>query len=238
MKHPVSVILITMTAWVFVHGGRAQFIDTTATWDGVSHIAPFGQGIELEGGDTPTYGQTFRAPGPLMGLTSFTFWIDSVGGSGPSRFTGFIMEFDGSRATGPVLFEGSEISLAISPATFPYVPSFTAVTFAVPSLALDPSLTYMAFVSALPYFDDQDDTANVGYLFADVYDGGGFWFSNQRTWSNLLGNDWENYIGGGLNDLAFRATFSTVPEPAVSTLSGVLALAALVLLRRSARSAS
>lgn len=211
----------------------AQQVDTASFWDGVSFIAPFGQGNEQEGGDTPSYGQTFRAPAANLALTSFTFWLDSVGGSGATRFTGFIMEFGGFRATGPVLFGGAEVSLAISTPTFsPYVPSFTAVTFDVPSLALDPGLTYIAFISALPFFDNFDDTANVGYLFADAYDGGGFWFSNQRTWNAMLDNDWENFIGGGVRDLAFRASFGAVPEPAVFTMAGAIALIVLVLTRR------
>jgi hypothetical protein len=185
-----------------------------------------------DGGDTPTYGQTFRAPGVLTELTSFTFWVDSVGGSGPSRFTGYVMEFDGSGVTGPVLFEGNEVSLAISEPSFPYVPSFTPVTFNVPSLALDASKTYVAFLSAIPFFDDADDTANVGYLFADTYAGGGFWFSPARTWGDLVSQDWENFIGGGTRDLAFQATFTTVPEPAAFALAGVIALGALIVLRR------
>ncbi|HUG11635.1 MAG TPA: hypothetical protein VMM36_11505 [Opitutaceae bacterium] len=237
MNSPARVVLIAFAAITFAHGASAQVVDTASAWDGSSFIAPFGQGIEDDGGDTPTYGQTFVAPGTMLDLTSFTFWVDSVGGSGPSRFTGFVMEFDGSGVTGPVLFEGAEVSLAISESTFPYVPSFTPVTFDMPSLALDPAKTYVAFISAIPFFDGQDDTANVGYLFADTYADGGFWFSPARTWEDLVGEEWENFIGGGTRDLAFHATFSTVPEPAATTLVGAIALTALVFLRRRARHA-
>lgn len=232
MKSSVRAVLVACAALAVAHGARAQVVDTASAWDGSSYIAPFGQGIEADGGDTPTYGQTFRAPGPMMDLTSFTFWIDSVGGSGPSRFTGYVMEFDGNGVTGPVLFEGSEVSLAISQPTFPYVPSFTPITFDVPSLALDAAKTYVAFVSAIPFFDAQDDTANVGYLFADVYADGGFWFSPARTWEDLIGEDWENFIGGGARDLTFQATFSTVPEPAAFAVAGAIALGALIVARR------
>lgn len=232
MNSPIPVPAVCIAALIAACGARAQVIDTTAAWDGSAHIAPFGQGIEADGGDTPTYGQTFRAPEPMMELTSFTFWVDSVGGSGPSRFTGYVMEFDGSGVTGPVLFEGAEVSLAISQPTFPYVPSFTPVTFNVPSLALDASKTYVAFLSAIPFFDAQDDTSNVGYLFADTYAGGGFWFSPARTWEDLVGGEWENFIGGGTRDLAFQATLHTVPEPAAFALAGVLLLVALIVLRR------
>lgn len=232
MQSPAIAIRFVATAFAVAIGAQAQVIDTTASWNGSDHIAPFGQGIEADGGDTPTYGQTFVAPGALTELTSFTFWVDSVGGSGPSRFTGYVMAFDGSGVTGAVLFEGGEVLLALSPATFPYVPSFTPVTFEVPSLALDATKTYVAFISAIPFFDDADDTANVGYLFADVYSDGGFWFSPARTWGELVSQDWENFIGGGTLDLAFRATFNTVPEPAAFALAGVLALGALIVLRR------
>ena len=235
MHSPARAVLAAIAALVVAGNAHAQVIDTTATWDGISHIAPFGQGIEADGGDTPTYGQTFVAPGESLLLKSFTFWVDSVGGSGPSRFTGFVMEFDGTGVTGPVLFEGAEVSLAISPPTFPYVPSFTPVTFHVPSLSLEPTKTYVAFISAVPFFDGQDDTANVGYLFDDVYPDGGFWFSPARTWEDVMGEEWENFIGGGTRDLAFKATFSTVPEPATFTLGGVLALTALALLRNRGR---
>lgn len=235
MKSPARAVLLAIAALAVAGGAHAQAIDTAAAWDGVSYIAPFGQGIEADGGDTPTYGESFVAPGAATDLTSFTFWLDSVGGSGPTRFTGYVMEFDGARAVGPVLYEGSEVSLAISPATFPYVPSFTPVTFNVPSLALVPGKTYVAFISALAFFDQQDDTANVGYLFDDVYDGGGFWFSNTRTWDALMSSDWENYIGGGYRDLAFQATFSTVPEPSAFAIAGVMALATLIGARRLGR---
>jgi hypothetical protein len=235
MPSPARAVFAALTALAVTGVARAQVVDTASAWDGSSFIAPFGQGIEADGGDTPTYGQTFVAPGASLLLKSFTFWVDSVGGSGPSRFTGFVMEFDGTGVTGPVLFEGAEVSLAISPPTFPYVPSFTPVTFDVPSLALDPAKTYVAFISAIPFFDGQDDTANVGYLFEDVYADGGFWFSPARTWDDVVGNDWESFIGGGTRDLAFEATFSTVPEPATFTLAGVIALAALVIFRHRVR---
>jgi hypothetical protein len=235
MPSPARAVFAALTALAVTGVARAQVVDTASAWDGSSFIAPFGQGIEADGGDTPTYGQTFVAPGASLLLKSFTFWVDSVGGSGPSRFTGFVMEFDGTGVTGPVLFEGEEVSFAISPPTFPYVPSFTPVTFDVPSLALDPAKTYVAFISAIPFFDGQDDTANVGYLFEDVYADGGFWFSQARTWDDVVGNDWESFIGGGTRDLAFEATFSTVPEPATFTLAGVIALAALVIFRHRAR---
>lgn len=232
MHSPATAIRFAIAALALGCVAHAQTIDTTAAWNGSDYIAPFGQGIEADGGDTPTYGQTFRAPGESLLLESFTFWVDSVGGSGPSRFTGYVMEFDGSGVTGPVLFEGSEVSLAISEPTFPYVPSFTPITFNVSSLALDASKTYVAFLSAIPFFDAQDDTANVGYLFADTYADGGFWFSPARTWEDVVGEEWENFIGGGTRDLAFQATFSTVPEPAAFALAGVALLGALVVLRR------
>jgi hypothetical protein len=231
MHIPARAVFAAIAVLAITGIVQAQVIGTASAWDGSSFIAPFGQGIEADGGDTPTYGQTFIAPGESLLLTSFTFWVDSVGGSGPSRFAGYIMEFDGTGVTGPVLFEGAEVSLAISEPTFPYVPSFTEVTFDVPSLALDPAKTYVAFISAIPFFDGQDDTANVGYLFADTYADGGFWFSPARTWEDLVGSDWENFIGGGTRDLAFEATFSTVPEPAAFSIGGVISLAALVLLR-------
>lgn len=232
MHSPTRAIRIAAAVFAVAISLHAQVIDTTAAWNGSDYIAPFGQGIEDDGGDTPTYGQTFVAPGESLLLTSFTFWVDSVGGSGPSRFTGYVMEFDGTGVTGAVLYEGSEVSLAISQPTFPYVPSFTPVTFSVPSLALDASKTYVAFISAIPFFDDQDDTANVGYLFADAYADGGFWFSPARTWGDLVGEPWENFIGGGTRDLVFQATFNTVPEPAAFALAGVLLLGALIVGRR------
>lgn len=228
MKSPAIAAFAAVALLAHASGLQAQTIDTTATWDGSSHIAPFGEGIEDEGGDTATYGQTFVAPGANTSLTSFTFWLDSVGGSGPTRFAGYVMEFGGSGVVGPVLFESTEMSLAISEPTFPYVPSFTPVTFNVPSLALDPTRTYVAFISALQFFDDIDDTANAGYLFDDVYAGGGFWFSGERTWSDMINNDWENFIGGGTRDLAFQATFSTIPEPSTYAIGAVCALGLII----------
>jgi len=231
MYPPARAILAAVAALVSAAGSQAQTIDTSASWDGSSYIAPFGEGIDGEGGDTATYGQTFVSPGAGTSLTSFTFWLDSVGGSGPTRFAGYVMEFGSAGVVGPVLFESAEVSLAISDPTSPYVPSFSEVTFNVPSLALDPARTYVAFISALQFFDEIDDTANAGYLFDDAYAGGGFWFSNALTWSDLVNNDWENYIGGGTRDLAFHATFTTIPEPSTYALGAVLALCALVSVR-------
>jgi hypothetical protein len=205
----------------------AQVVDTTATWNGTDSIAPFGES------DTATYGQTFTATAGLNQLNNFTFWLNS--GSGPDAvdFAAYVMEWDAilSRATGSILFQSAQQILPFN------TPAMTPFVFNTGGLVLDASKQYIAFLSASNFFDGSFGTANAGYLFDDVYANGGFWFSNNgNDFGSLTSNQWENFVGAGVDDLAFRANFSVpVPEPSTYGVIGAAALCGMVALRRLRR---
>src|ERR1700730_5466013 len=77
----------------------AQNINTTASWDGVNSIAPWGVT------DTATYGQTIT---PVVGqtiLTGFTFELARTSGTAP-QFQGYVYQWDSvtNRIVGSALF--------------------------------------------------------------------------------------------------------------------------------------
>jgi hypothetical protein len=145
MKSPVRAVLIAIAALAIPGGAQSQVVDTTATWDGSSYIAPFGQGIEADG-DTPTYGQTFRAPGESLLLTSFTFWVDSSAAQAV-RFTGYVMGSTATASPGRAL-RGTEVSGDLAAGVSRAV--VHPVTFNVPRSCSTPRKP-MSFLSAISF---------------------------------------------------------------------------------------
>ena len=209
----------------------AQFIDTTSTWNGTSSVAPFGES------NTATYGQTFKASAGFSNLSSFSFWLRTNTGPDGVDFAAYVMEWNSglNRATGPILYQSSQQLLA-NPTV-----SMTQFSFNTGSLALDPTKQYIAFLSASNFFDGSIGLADVGFLNTDVYADGGFWFfNNGSNFGSLTASTWENFVGGGTSDLAFRANFGVgaVPEPSTYGIAAGGVLIGLAVLRRRRARAS
>jgi hypothetical protein len=216
-----SGVLLAVTA-------HAQVVDTTGTWNGSSSIAPFGEP------NTATYGQTFRTPVGSAQLNDFSFWLETGigGGADGVDFAAYVMEWDPAltRATGSILFQSTQQLL-------PNPTAMTQVSFNTGGLLLDSSKQYVAFLSASNFFDGNAGTANMGYVGSDVYADGGFWFFNHGSnFGMLTSSSWESFVGGGVDDTAFRANFGpgqvAVPEPSTYGMVAAGALIGLVVLRR------
>lgn len=191
-----------------------QAIDTTPFWNGSNYIWPFGET------NTATYGQTFSVPTIDNVLTSFTFFLDEYEGPDVADFAAYLMEWDGTKATGSILYQSE-------PQSTDSVPGFQEFIFNTGGISLIPGAQYVAFLNASNFFDGEYGTAKMGYIAdigdiysgaGDVYSGGSYvFFNNGSDFSLLTTTPWENFVGQGLGDAAFRASFqhsTSVPEPA------------------------
>ncbi len=203
---------------------------TIAPDAGGAEIGPFGQDPALL--TFTSIGQTFV---PLNGfLQSFAFFLRDDAGTGSSLlYRASIADFTGG-AIGPVLFTSGNIQgtsvMATGGVRVQYPTSGSPL-----DLALDPSRTYVAFLSV---------NATSG-LFA-----AGTNALTQATGNASATGEAVGDFGGGLQplspvfgtdvDLAFEATFSAsaisaVPEPAtVLLVGGGLALVGVATRRRRA----
>ncbi|MBH8565525.1 hypothetical protein I8748_25680 [Nostoc sp. CENA67] len=198
---------------------QAATIDTTSSWNGVNYIWPFGEF------NTGTYGQTFTVPETDNVITSFTFFLDEYDGLDVVDFAAYLAKWDGTKATGSILYESKAQSID-------NVPGFQEFTFNTGEISLNPGEQYVAFLSASNFFDGEEGTGKLGYIAGiddiysgagDVYSGGSFVFLNNGSdFSLLTTTPWETFVGLGLGDTAFKVTFqSPTPVPEPLSLGGV-----------------
>jgi hypothetical protein len=204
----------------------ASSISTVGSWDGSNFVLQMGEF------DTATYGQTFTAPADNV-LTSFTFYVNDNENPDFLDFAAYVYAWDGLKATGPALFTSGGMSTTDNGGAG----GFETITVNTGGVTLATGSQYVAFLSASNFFDGIQGTSIWGYLNADVYAGGGFWFSNNgNNFAALTTNNWENFVGGGVNDLAFSMEFSPsqvpVPEPTSLLLFGTGAAGLIVKARR------
>lgn len=187
-------------------------------------------------GATATMGQTFFAPTGFSVLQSFSFWLSNDPGLAINptalTFQAFVMQWDAANghATGPVLYTSAAQS---GPTAFSQ-----RYNFAATNTALDPSLQYVAFLSASPFLGSitpTDANAVLETSLLGTYTGGAFvFFDNGSDFSALATTPWD-YTGDPSYQSHFEATFtdaavSLVPEPSsiallVSGLAAILIVA-------------
>jgi hypothetical protein len=177
-------------------------IDTTGSWDGAEAISAFGSP------NTATYGQEVTVPQTDTVLDSFTFYMRSEGES-PAviTFRGEVYAWDGAKATGPNLWESTPRTLTLSS-------SFTTVTFNTGGVRLAAGQRYVLFASVSKDYEQNvpGNVASWGWMATNnVYSGGGFVFFNDSGDESLwTTSPWERLsFFLGLDDLAFKATFSS-----------------------------
>jgi hypothetical protein len=174
-------------------------INTIPSWDGINAEANFGVP------DTATYGQTITVAAGSGPLASFGFEIGNCTANVSLR--GEVYAWDGTKATGPSLFESSVTSVPASS-------GFQLVTFNTGGLNLTPG-AYVLFATTSR---DQTDAPLAGCTWGrvldTVYPGGTFVFESNGTDTSL----WTaptaliSWHTNG-SDLAFQANFSAVPGP-------------------------
>src|SRR5688572_13763656 len=114
-----------------------------------------------------TIGQVFVVPADAFRLDRFTFFL-AYGGddavrnppAGPARFAGYVAAWDGTKASGPLLFASGERQLT-TPEAGPN--TFTPVSFETGGIRVTAGLTYVAFLSASGFFDGLEDNTGVAF---------------------------------------------------------------------------
>jgi len=216
------------TGKVQAHQAQAVNFDNTGSWDGSTSLSDWGTS-----GSTATYGETFVAPSAgSVTLNDFTFYLNEIDESSTTiTYEAAIYAWSGTGvATGSALFSAN-LSLTGN------VDAFDAVTVNTGGLTLTPGDNYVAlFTTSDPTSLAQNGTTSAGFGWGWVdssvaNDGGGtFVYYNNQTSSQLTdGSTWDNSSGFG--PLAWKADFTTVPEPATLALIS-LGVAGLFVSRR------
>ena len=119
LSHRLVVCLLLLAG---LAKAQSVVVTNSPAWDTTtasSSAIPFG--TLLNG----TFGQTFKAPTANLQLDSFTFWLKDAAGNRAISFSGYLMEWDGNSATGPVLWHSA------STYTVPNSSAFLPYTFAI-----------------------------------------------------------------------------------------------------------
>jgi hypothetical protein len=210
-----SIVILSLIAGSLM---ADDLINTIPVWDGSQYISSFGVV------NTATYGQTITVAGSSMHMQSFAVEIGYCGAS--VTFRGEVYAWDGSKATGASLFEGSV-------QTIPNTSSYQLYTINTGSLTLPPG-NYVVFLSTSK---DQSGAPSSACRFGSVtntsYGGGQFVYinngANPALWTT---NAWSTIA----SDLAIQITgYGGVPGvPLPSSLPLVVfGLVALGLLGRA-----
>lgn len=179
---------------------------------------PFGGTINSWGEQfNEVFGQTFVVPAVNSVLTDFTFHLFRLPtiSVGPSVFRYQLMAWDGTQATGNVLYESPTFTVTSQVAS-----GFTAP---VGALELVSGGTYIAFLNVDGVTDGLADAGGMNTVGGDTYASGTFYRRTDGSPAALTTFGWQAFNA----DAQFVANF--VPEPTSATLA---ALAAATLLRR------
>jgi Pro-kumamolisin, activation domain/Immunoglobulin domain len=182
--------------------GNTFVTSTLGSWNGVNFVYPFGNP------NTGTYGQTFVAPSQAAALTSFTVSMRNL--SNYVNFQFYLMAWNGTEVTGPILYQSPVMTTSGAPGFQPY-------TFNIGNVALTPGATYVAFGIVTG-----NVTGQTGWAVASgyPYTGGQYVYNYSGTnFSALTDSAWSGISG---LDLAFSATFAGPVQPGITgfTMSG------------------
>jgi hypothetical protein len=213
----IAVLTILLGGIARVRAGHIDTGGPTAS----AYVTPFGES------NTATYGQTFTVTATDTILDNFTFWMDDYQNPGRVDFAGYVMAWDGMKATGPMLYQSSKRTTTNNSGAG----GMEQFTFTTGGIQLNAGQEYVAFLSASNFFDGVIGTAWWS-VEGDRYAGGNFVFHNNgNDFALLTSTGWHSALMGPVtSDTAFRASFSTpttfaaptvVPEPASVILLGL-----------------
>lgn len=171
--------------------------------------------------DTATYGQTITTPAVDNVLNGFSFWLDDYfDASNPAYidFAGYVMAWDGGKATGPVLWSSGPQSTTNNGG----LDGYEQFTFNTGGLSLTSGAEYVLFLSASNYFDGVPVQGRMA-SGSTPYAGGRFVFMNNGSdFSSLTTGPWDTWY---IDDTAFEAQFSSggavIPAPGAVLLAGL-----------------
>jgi hypothetical protein len=176
--------------------------------------------------NTATYGQTFTAPSANV-LNDWTFYLKNDG-STAQNFEFFLMAWDGSKATGSILYQSGLKTVATSQNT--YTPFSVA-----PDVTLTSGQKYVMFINESGLNGGVDGQIGMGGNSNVSPLGGSFLFlNNGDTFGNVSTDPWDLY---SVPETAYTADFSdslpaSVPDAANSMFLMSLALGGLAGMRR------
>jgi hypothetical protein len=198
---------------------------------------PFGTQSYNGQSQSQTYGQSFTVPSTGNILDSWTFNL-KTGGASPVNFQFDLMAWNGSMATGSVLYQSSEQTVPTTDT------SYTAFTVN-PDLALTKGSQYVMFIN-----ESGLNTGSVGFVSlggSGTFFGGGsgtsplggafYFLDNGDTFSDVTSQSWQNFWGTS-GFTAYSATFSNpvvvggVPDAGSSMFLLSLALGGITAMRR------
>lgn len=181
----------------------ASIIDTTSDWNGTHGNIPFGEGYDA------TYGQTFIVPETDNYLDTWTFYLMEASVDS-TDFAFYLMDWDSSsrRATGSILYQSTMVTTSDNGG----LGGYEAFSFDLGGLALESGNNYAAFISVSEHFDGTIGAVALGTTSTDdVYIGGDYiWQDNDDDTSAWTASEWAVST---INDTAFTASFSSIPEP-------------------------
>ena len=193
MSRKMLLAVLAATLLVISIGASAQNIDTTPSWDGSNNMCCFAYP------DSATYGQTITAPAAGATLQSFTFYMNLTASC---TFQGEVYAWDGTKATGPALWEGPSTQTTGSG-------TFEAITFTPGGVALAPSAQYVIFASHSKL--SGSGGGSWGSILTDAYAGGDFVYMNNGSDPSQWTSAPWTITWPSAKDLAFKVVFGAVP---------------------------
>jgi hypothetical protein len=181
-------------------------VTTVPAWNGTSVFAQMGETPDAPA-TRATWGETFVTPNGNIVLQDFSFWLSDspVFNPDPLDFAGYLMEWNGQRAIGPILYQSSQRT-----ADGMAHGQFRRFNFNV-GLALDPVKQYVFFISNSQYFDGVPSMAFPGGLAANVYPSGHLVsLDNESDFTQITSANWNLTPQW---DMVFEANFVPIPEP-------------------------
>lgn len=183
-------------------------ISTVSAWDGSSAAYSFGlpNGVAHD-----TYGQTFTVPSGYSSITDINFRVGYNFGQGLT-FTGYLMAWDGSEATGSVLFTSAPATVDSS------TMGLAVYDFPITNVSLTPGNKYVFFLIAS---SNSGGAATAQFAVTGSsasYTGGNFVFTDSGgSPAQNLTNPWvQPDTASVYGDAVFAATFTSNLGPAAT----------------------
>jgi len=221
-----SVLFVLVGIAALTPRADAQLVlDTASEWlaAGMSDAGgPFGEG------GFPAWGQSFAPPAGAATLDSFSFWLqmstNSSDGFDDVDFVAKVYRWNAETLT----LSGEPLYVS-DPQHLPYTadpsPPFERFTLQLGNIPVNPTESYIFFLSAYEFFNGIPGASTVGLVFPGP-DVGGLGYISESSLAELSTQPWYPF-----SKLAFVAEFAAVPESSTYGLLGAFVLAVISLRR-------